>query len=594
LDRIAADTRVTSPQGLTQRYDAATPREGFDWLALGHTLWRRKPIWVGCVAAVLILTAPYASQMPAVFEGETLVLLKEGEVFVGTPGAALTAARAREDAVRRALSQVRTREMAERMMVELNLHLLTEFNEALDIRGVNALSPLDSTRFLDRMLANVFEDSIARTPDHEQAQALRAEIVDRVMASILADATDRPAVIGVKFRSSDPHLATLGANALAKLHLAERIRAKQISLRHARAFLEGKMVRLREAIADANLQSLKDQVAEFGPVNGSVTLWHRTPEADRGLLEIYANRLRQIDDLQMPLEPDARIIAEAVTPEVPVNSRRRMTFGAALLGALLVGSLAALGLERLDNTVRHAEQIENLVALPTLASIPAIAGAHRWHKAPDRHVLDYPDSPFGQAVTDLAAALRASEDPQRRTMLLTSAVANEGKTSMSLCLARACGRFGVRTLLIECDVRQPRLHELIGGADRQGLGDVLLGRAALDEVVRVDERSGAFLVTAGTAAPDSTALLASEAMRQVLSDAAGGYDLVLLDGPPVLSGLDAPVLARLADRTLFLTKWGSTRRPEAVTAVRQLIESGADLAGVVLNQVRAIDPDSQL
>jgi polysaccharide biosynthesis transport protein len=176
---------------------------------------------------------------------------------------------------------------------------------------------------------------------------------------------------------------------------------------------------------------------------------------------------------------------------------------------------------------------------------------------------------------------------------LTSAVANEGKSSMSLCLARACGRSGMRTVLIECDVRQPRLHELIGGADRQGLSDVLLGRAALDEVVRMDERSGAFLVTAGATAADSTALLTSEAMRRVLSDAAKGYELVVLDGPPVLSGLDARVLAQLADRTVFLTKWGSTRRQDAVTAVRQLVEAGADIAGVVLNQVSAIDAESQ-
>jgi capsular exopolysaccharide synthesis family protein len=208
-------------------------------------------------------------------------------------------------------------------------------------------------------------------------------------------------------------------------------------------------------------------------------------------------------------------------------------------------------------------------------------------------VLDYQDSAFGQAVTALAAMLRADEAAQPTTTLVTSAVANEGKTSMSLCLARACGRSGMRTVLIECDVRQPRLHELIGGADRQGLSDVLLGRKGLDEVVRLDDRSGAFLVTAGTTVPDSTALLTSEAMRQVLNAAADGYELVILDGPSVLSGPDARVLAQLADRTLFLMKWGGTRRQDAVTAVRQLVEAGADIAGVVLNQVRSIDAESQ-
>ena len=593
---MAADARVTSPQGLTQRYRAGTGRDTFSWLALGHMLWRRKPILVGCVAAVLTLTGAYASRLPAVFEAETLVLLAGAEALADTPGTALAAAQAREDSMRSALLEFRSIEMAERMMDELSLHLVPEFNAALEVDEDNPLIRLYPSRFLDRMpgaLADVLVTPIAGRSDHEQALALRLKIAGRVMGGIVAEATERPAVIRVKFRSSDPQLAALGANTLAKLYLAEQLGATQTASRAARVFLEGEMVRLREVIANGNLQSLKDQVTESGPTDGPVAISGRTAKTDRDLLEIYGKRLRQIDIRKVPLEPGAKIIAGAITPETPIASRPELTYGAALLGALLVGSLAALGLERLDQTIRNAEQIENLVVLPTLASIPAIAGAHRWHKAPDRHVLDYQDSAFGQAVTALAAMLRADEAAQRTTTLVTSAVANEGKTSMSLCLARACGRSGMRTVLIECDVRQPRLHELIGGADRQGLSDVLLGRKGLDEVVRLDDRSGAFLVTAGTTVPDSTALLTSEAMRQVLNAAADGYELVILDGPSVLSGPDARVLAQLADRTLFLMKWGGTRRQDAVTAVRQLVEAGADIAGVVLNQVRSIDAESQ-
>jgi capsular exopolysaccharide synthesis family protein len=593
---MAADARVTAPLGLIQRYHTRMGQDTFDCLALSHTLWRCKTILVGCVAAVLTLTAAYASRIPATFEAETLVLLAGGEALADTPGTALAAARAREDSVRSALLEFRSIDMAERMMDELSLHLVSEFNAALDVQVGNALGRFDPTPFLDRMpgaLADVLVTPIAGQSDQEQALRLRAEIAGRVMASIAAEATDRPAVIRMKFRSSDPGLAALGADTLAKLYLAEQFEATHTASLAARAFLAGETVRLREVIANSNLQSLKDQVTASGPTGGAVAISGRTAKADRDLLEIYGNRLRQIDIRKMPLEPGAKIIAGAITPETPIDLRLEFTYGTALLGALLVGSLAALGLERMDQTIRNAEQIENLVALPTLALIPAIAGAHRWHTAPDRHVLDYQDSAFGQAVTALAAMLRADEAAQRTTTLVTSAVANEGKTSMSLCLARACGRSGMRTVLIECDVRQPRLHELIGGADRQGLSDVLLGRKGLDEVVRLDDRSGAFLVAAGTTLRDSTALLTSEAMRQVLHDAADGYDLVILDGPSVLSGPDARVLAQLADRTLFLMKWGSTRRQDAVTAVRQLVEAGADIAGVVLNQVKAIDAESQ-
>jgi polysaccharide biosynthesis transport protein len=236
--------------------------------------------------------------------------------------------------------------------------------------------------------------------------------------------------------------------------------------------------------------------------------------------------------------------------------------------------------------LRSSEQIEDLIGLPALGLVPAITGLDKRYGAPQDYVLDNPNSPFGEAVRSLRTAmLLTSMGAPPKTVLLTSSIPGEGKTSMAMCLARVHARSGRRTLIIDCDVRRPRLHELTGVANQAGLSDVLLQDRELNEVVLTDERSGAHFVTAGAPVPDPAALLASDRMRRLLKDVASRYDLVIIDSPPVLSVSDARVLSQMADKTVFLVHWGSTRRHDVMMGVKQLVEAGADMAGLVLSRV---------
>jgi capsular exopolysaccharide synthesis family protein len=223
-----------------------------------------------------------------------------------------------------------------------------------------------------------------------------------------------------------------------------------------------------------------------------------------------------------------------------------------------------------------------------LGALPTIAAARDPSRPPDRHLLDDPAGAFAQAVVDLRKELvRANVVARRTSVLLASALAGEGTTTTALWLARAHARAGGRALLIDCDLREPRLHALTGADNQHGLAAVLRGERTLAAVLHLDERSGALLVAAGPAVPDPEQLLASEAMRQLLRDAAAEYDLVILDGPPVLGGPDARILAQIADGTVLVARWGSTRQQDVAAAAAQLIEAGADMAGVVLTGVRS-------
>jgi capsular exopolysaccharide synthesis family protein len=568
----------------------------FAWSTLGQTLWAHK-LFVACVVLfALALTSVHVSKVPAVFEAETLVLLDAPKGDAG-PHAPLAAPPRQEGPESEALA-FRSPAMAERLVSALSLHLLPEFNPALQTETAGLRDWFDPAGLVPNSLFNRLPAALrevlsARSAqsDQQQAASLRAEIAARALAHIAAEPADRPSVIGVRFVSADPGLAALGANTLADLYLADRLAARQAVSTRAQAFLRDEIARLRATIAEATLQSLTAQVGPPGvessatssrPEAGSVA-----GQADRDLLETYSVRLREIASLQEAQEPGARVISAATVPDEPLNPGRKLTFGAALFGALLVGSLAALGLERLDKTLSSAEQLRHL-GLSALGALPTIPAARDRRRAPDRHLLDDPTGAFAQAVAALRKqVVRANVASRRTSVLLTSALADEGTTTTALCLARSHARTGGRALLIDCDLHKPRLHELTGAANQQGLTDILLGKLALDQVVHLDERSGALLVAAGPCAADPKQLLASEAMRQLVRQAAEGYDLVILDGPPVLGGPEACVLAQIADGTALVARWGHTRRQDVTAAAARLIAAGADMAGLVLTRVKS-------
>ena len=422
---------------------------------------------------------------------------------------------------------------------------------------------------------------LIETDPNQASQLLDSPVLNELRAREV-ELNRQRAELSTEFGERHPRMQNLRSE-LAALEDRKMSEIRQIA---QRLNDEVQVLRSREATLQTSIDGLKGQMAEYQEAEIGLEALQREANADRGLLETYINRAKEIASQQKAQEPDARIISRAVMPDEPTYPRRELIFGVALLGALLVGSLAVFGLEQLDNTFRSSEQIEDLIGLPTLGLVPSIAGLHKRYGSPQDYVLDNPNSPFGEAVRSLrTAVLLTSMGAPPKTVLMTSSIPGEGKTSMAMCLARVHARSGRRTLIIDCDVRRPRLHELTGVANQSGLSDVLLQQRELNEVVLSDERSGAYFVTAGAPVPDPAALLASDRMRRLLKDVSSRYDLVIIDSPPVLSVSDARVLSQMADKTVFLVQWGNTRRHDVMMGVKQLVEAGAEMAGLVLSRV---------
>ena len=171
-----------------------------------------------------------------------------------------------------------------------------------------------------------------------------------------------------------------------------------------------------------------------------------------------------------------------------------------------------------------------------------------------------------------------------RILVVTSAQAGEGKSTTSLAIAQGLARVGHKTLLIDADMRRPALHHLAGAANSRGLTGLLVSSDPLaSAVVTIDPGEGAFdLIPAGPLPPSPSELLSSPRMAQLLEDAGGRYAAVILDSPPVLGLADAPMLAAIADGTVFVVEAERGRSGSLKAALRRLRAMDPVLLGAVL------------
>lgn len=354
----------------------------------------------------------------------------------------------------------------------------------------------------------------------------------------------------------------------------------------------GTNLRNEVEIARVRVQNLQRAVSDLdgtlrGQSEAQVRLRQLESDArsERDLYERLRDRFRETgvqEDGDLTL-PDARVISYAVPPEYPSYPNKRVIVAFVFIVAAALGVMLVFVVEHMDAGFRSVKQLERFTGLPAIAVLPKAAGGRA---GPQGLVLEKPNSAFSEAIRSLRTALLLSDvDHPPRSVLFTSSVPGEGKTTTALAVARASARAGQRVILVDTDLRHPSLHYAVGVPNDSGLVSVLSGEARLEDVIEIDPRSGMHFLTAGPPAPNPPDLLGSARMHQVLARLRDAYDLVILDTPPVLAVSDVLVLLRQTDKCVFIVRWGKTHRDAAVSALRQLLDGGGDLVGTALSHV---------
>ena len=283
----------------------------------------------------------------------------------------------------------------------------------------------------------------------------------------------------------------------------------------------------------------------------------------------------------------AQLVSRASVPTEPFSPKPvRNGLLAATVG-LFIGTGLAFVVEYLDDTVKSKDDMARLApSVPVLGLIPAVAG-WRDTERPQLVSLSEPNSPAAEAYRTLRTSIQflALEHPVR-TVQITSASAQEGKTTTLVNLAVALARAGQRVIILCCDLRRPRVHEFFGLSNATGFTSVLLGAAPLANALqRVAQQERVWLLASGPVPPNPSELLASRRTRDVLDALRAQADIVLVDSPPVLPVTDSLVLSRRVDATLFVCNSGITTLKDAARAVELLTQVQAPLVGSVLNGV---------
>lgn len=286
---------------------------------------------------------------------------------------------------------------------------------------------------------------------------------------------------------------------------------------------------------------------------------------------------------------DARIVSAATSPLKPSSTGRKLIFAGGLLLGCAAGLVVIVGVELLRGGIYNSEQLTDVIRVPWLGSVPELQnrGPRILQRRPP--VIDVPVfdqmSDFSEMVRGVAATEPFMVNNRRhRTVMLTSTVAGEGKSTAAIVLGRTMALHGIRVLLVDCDLIKRSVTTVLGPEIPYGLVEVIKGVASLKAALQIDDASGMHWIgirkESGVAGSFS-----NPCVPQLLFALRESFDIVLLDAAPLLATADARYLARMVDRLVIAVRWARTR-PQGVRATMKVLdEIGVPASGAILTRI---------
>jgi polysaccharide biosynthesis transport protein len=297
---------------------------------------------------------------------------------------------------------------------------------------------------------------------------------------------------------------------------------------------------------------------------------------------------RLVSELERPIEVGGspvvavRVVESAPIPDRPSSTSLLMTLVAGAFASFAAGLVAALVRGSLDSSVKSLEQLRELSGAPNLGSIAFDPSAAKRPLT----VHEEPQSPRSEAFRQLRTNLQFIDiDNPRKVIVVTSAMPSEGKTTTLLNLALALAAAGSRTLVIDADLRRPRVADILEIERTVGLTSVLSGRVALHQATQAWGGGGLDVLASGPLPPNPSELLASAQMRRMIEHLREQYDMILIDSPPLLPVTDAAAMASSTDGAILVCRYKSTSKNELSTAETALSSVNAPLLGTVFSMV---------
>ena len=384
---------------------------------------------------------------------------------------------------------------------------------------------------------------------------------------------------------------TLGPNHpdMVKLDLAiqnseARIQTETVQIVLAmRSEYEAALAEERTLSATLNRQKQEAQVLNRTGIEYGVL--QRDATANRQMFESLLQRTQETGVSEQLQAGNIRVVDAAEIPTGPVSPNVFANLLLGFLGGLTLAVGLVFGFEYLDDRIKNPDEIKTHLGLPFLGMVPALFGDTKKNGTPPL-LSNGVSSLFAESFRSIRTnVLFSSTDDGGHLVVVTSSAPGEGKTVVSSNLAVALAHSGHRVLLIDCDMRKPRVHAVFSCNAVPGLSNLLVGNSPASEAIRESSTPGLWLMPAGTHPPNPAELLGSKRFKDFAAFLLQHFDWILLDTPPVMAVTDASIVANMSHGVLFVVGSEMTSRRVAQRAIEQLEHGQAKFIGAVLNRV---------
>lgn len=398
-------------------------------------------------------------------------------------------------------------------------------------------------------------------------QTLRQQII---MAE--QDITERSQKLGQK------HPALIRAKEdLASLKMKREQEIKRVieSIKNEYELAGANVASFKKSLAEAKGEalSLNEKAMEYGVLNREV-------ETNRQLYDVLVKRMKEQSISEKTRTVNVLIIEKAELPGSPVKPRKAQNILLGLILGLFGGIGMAFFVEYLDQTVKSPDDAEAKLGVAVLGLVPLVnIGEHEV----DKIVINEPNSLIAESFKAIRTALllsSAEKSPKR--ILITSPGPGEGKTSVSINLASAIAQTGYSVLLIDADLRRPRIAKVMGLSNTKGLSTYLAGASDMD-VIQDGPITNLSIITSGPIPPNPSELLGSKRMAEMIETLSEKYDIVICDSPPLLSVADSLMLDNILDAVIIVTRGGKTSYEDVRNGLKSLSGLKAQVLGIIIN-----------
>jgi polysaccharide biosynthesis transport protein len=334
-------------------------------------------------------------------------------------------------------------------------------------------------------------------------------------------------------------------------------------------------------------------------------------QTNKTLLDNLLQRSKENDVLMASKPNNVSIVDYALAPDGPVGPNRTRTVLIAMFLSLVLSVGLALLLEYLDDSVHSTEDVERFLNLPALAVIPIVGSAARRRLQATPGALEKRNgrngygpellinidgqSPLAESYRHLrTSVLLSTAGRAPKSLLITSSLPSEGKTTTAVNTAISLAQTGASVVIVDADMRRPRLRTIFGLSDRLGLSSVLSSEVSTAEMLAMvtkDDVTGLSVLTSGPIPPNPAELVGSEQMRRLISSLEAEFTHVVVDSPPISSFTDGVLISSMVDGVLLVVHGGKSSRNVVRRSRQTLQDVGAKIFGVVLNRVNLRSSD---